>query len=437
MNAKQRLSSYLSRWVLLALGVVGLLGFGTFWCVVHLTGSDGVTAVDAADIASGCWSTSTGASLASPEVTLNGIAAHSPTDVWAVGTNTPPNSRSLTIIEHWDGHSWSQVASPSPGAFMNTLSAVAVVSANEAWAVGFYGQAGTDSKILILRWDGRSWIQVTSSSVDRTGQLAAVTAISANDVWAVGLHSSGQGEQTLALHWGGTSWTQVATPDAPAPGPNGVIDNSLQAVTGSAPDNVWAVGRAASGGMTAPLVIRWDGHIWTQVQLPNLGLSLDLRAVAVLGPDDVWATGGSFEHGTFAMHWDGRTWDTPPTPYPGDYPSSLNSLAPISPNDIWAVGTVGSSRLLVEHWDGRSWSIVPGTPNPRGALTGSVAAIPGSSSAPGGELWIAGSAIDQRTELRQALLVHRTAGPCGSPPPLPALAVSDACYSRGRDPPLG
>src|SRR5205085_4685762 len=125
-------------------------------------------------------------------------------------------------------------------------------------------------------------------------------------------------------------------------------------------------------------------------------------------PDNVWATGATFEHGTFAMHWDGRSWDTPPTPYPGDYPSTLSSLAAIAPNDIWAVGKVGSSRMLVEHWDGSAWSIVSGVPDARGALTGSIAAIPN------GDLWIAGSAIEQRTEQKQALLVHHTGTPCAS-----------------------
>src|SRR5207248_10152767 len=128
---------------------------------------------------------------------------------------------------------------------------------------------------------------------------------------------------------------------------------------------VWAVGR---GGLNGALVIRspegnpGDGHNWTRAQLPGgepwpkLDVSPNLPggepwlAVAVLGPDNVWATGATFEHGAFAMHWDGKSWDTPPTPYPGDYPSSLNSLAALSPNDIWAVGTVGSSRMLVERW---------------------------------------------------------------------------------------
>src|SRR6187397_3012783 len=45
---------------------------------------------------------------------LRGVAGTSAVDVWAVG-DSYDGARTNTLIEHWDGTSWVQVPSPSPG----------------------------------------------------------------------------------------------------------------------------------------------------------------------------------------------------------------------------------------------------------------------------------------------------------------------------------
>jgi hypothetical protein len=62
------------------------------------------------------------------------VAATSPTDAWAVGipyTNTGTKS----LIEHWDGTTWTRVPTPNPNSD-SYLSAVAATSPANAWAVG-------------------------------------------------------------------------------------------------------------------------------------------------------------------------------------------------------------------------------------------------------------------------------------------------------------
>ena len=67
---------------------------------------------------------------------LNGVAAVSTNDVWAVGINSGgEGSTAQTLIEHWNGKSWQVVSSPSP-ATDNSLNGVAAVSATNIWAVG-------------------------------------------------------------------------------------------------------------------------------------------------------------------------------------------------------------------------------------------------------------------------------------------------------------
>jgi hypothetical protein len=64
---------------------------------------------------------------------LDGVAAASQNDVWAVGNNV----KSSNLTEHWDGSQWSIVSSPNPGTDFNLLRAV-TASASNFWAVGNY-----------------------------------------------------------------------------------------------------------------------------------------------------------------------------------------------------------------------------------------------------------------------------------------------------------
>jgi hypothetical protein len=70
---------------------------------------------------------------------LNGVAAVSSTDVWAVGYSYDYyGGGSDSLIEHWDGTAWTTVPSPNPGTALNYLNGVAAVSSNDVWAVGYY-----------------------------------------------------------------------------------------------------------------------------------------------------------------------------------------------------------------------------------------------------------------------------------------------------------
>jgi hypothetical protein len=78
--------------------------------------------------------------VASPPVGSEGsliaVAALSAGDAWAVGQYEGPDSLQRTLIEHWNGSSWTQIPSPNSSQRFNTLSAVAVISPTDAWAVG-------------------------------------------------------------------------------------------------------------------------------------------------------------------------------------------------------------------------------------------------------------------------------------------------------------
>ncbi len=150
-----------------------------------------------------------------------------------------------TLIEHWDGSAWTIVASPnnvtSPTGLMedNYLYGVACGSASECWAVGYYDATtvtgASYAATLIERWDGNSWSIVPSSNTTLVPNsfLYAATCTSASDCWAVG---------NIITHWDGISWYPVPEPTFDD-GEGGQIPFTLYGVTCTSTAQCWAAGQ--------------------------------------------------------------------------------------------------------------------------------------------------------------------------------------------------
>ena len=151
--------------------------------------------------------------------------------------------------------------------------------------------------------------------------LNAIWGSARDDIWAVG-------EADVLLHFDGRDWMRAPPTGAPIP--------NFHAVHGTAHEDVWAVGRFGNA-------IHFDGTSWTRVET---GTEVHLYGVWGSAPDDYWAVGGL---GTF-LHYDGQRWsqvDVPGAP-------RMHGLWGRARDDIWAVG-VGDS---IYHYDGQSWSPV-------------------------------------------------------------------------------
>ncbi|HUZ54980.1 MAG TPA: hypothetical protein VMU94_20940 [Streptosporangiaceae bacterium] len=94
----------------------------------------------------------------------------------------------FALIEHWNGHAWSQVPAPVPAGSASYLFGVTTFSASSAAAVG-YSQSGTEST-LIEQWTGKKWVRVPVSFAPFGSTLdysfTAVAGTSCSDAWAVG-----------------------------------------------------------------------------------------------------------------------------------------------------------------------------------------------------------------------------------------------------------
>jgi hypothetical protein len=73
---------------------------------------------------------------------LHGVSCKSPTSCQAVG-----NAGTRTLVESWNGSTWSVAASPSPGTQITVLSGVSCTSAASCTAVGH-----RDSLSLVERY---------------------------------------------------------------------------------------------------------------------------------------------------------------------------------------------------------------------------------------------------------------------------------------------
>src|SRR5438874_6340062 len=194
---------------------------------------------------------------------LSAVAAVSANDVWAVGSSGSQRSGGQTVIEHWNGSSWSVVTSANPGSIYNTLYGVTAISATNVWAVGYYVNTTGVTQTLIEHWNGTSWSVVKSPSpATGNNELFSVSAASASSIWTVGFLTNNSSQtpidQTLIEHWNGASWSVVKSPNP------GSSSNHLNGVTAVSTRDVWAVGNGkTSNGKT--LIETWNGPRWSVV----------------------------------------------------------------------------------------------------------------------------------------------------------------------------
>jgi hypothetical protein len=111
-------------------------------------------------------------------------------DLWAVGAQASSGTTNNTLIEHYDGTSWSVVASPTPD-LTATLIGVRYAAANDVWAVGGsgYTSPGTNNELdhtVIEHWDGNTWRQVASPNFTNHENLFDVAIASPNLLLTVG-----------------------------------------------------------------------------------------------------------------------------------------------------------------------------------------------------------------------------------------------------------
>jgi hypothetical protein len=221
---------------------------------------------------------------------LSGASALSTSDVWAVGDQEGADGKFETLIEHFDGSKWSVVPSPDPGSTGNHLYGVKAVGPDDVWAVGQQLGSAWPDRSLVEHWNGTSWSVVPSAgNGSASGMLFSVTS-GDGGVWAVGeTDDQTAGARPLIQRLDGGSFVNV-----PVPASAGSIFTSLWGVAESH-DTVWAVGTFEDVTTTnnEPLILRGDGGSFSAVNGPNPsgGAGSDIIGGVVATGDTVWAVG--------------------------------------------------------------------------------------------------------------------------------------------------
>jgi hypothetical protein len=205
---------------------------------------------------------------------LQGAAGADASHVWAVGrvVNAGVNPATYrSLILRWNGSSWAQAAHPS-FARNHALRGVAAPAANDAWAVGTRQVASGGLVALVEHWDGTSWSTVASPNPNPNGlnELAGVAGVPSTPgtVWAVGSYSKPNanfGTLKLILRRSGGGWQAL-------PSPTFTPEDHLEAVDATGPADAWAVGWGSTspfGGTAVGIALRWNGSSWTSVPIPQ------------------------------------------------------------------------------------------------------------------------------------------------------------------------
>jgi len=360
------------------------------------------TGIVQAASASGCgpWIVVHNPKLLAVDANFYGVTAIASNDVWAVGYADPGVGPIPSLIEHWDGSTWSVVNNPNPGTIDDRFFGVRAMASNDVWAVGSQSNSVNTniSSTLVEHWNGSAWSVVHSPNVGSGANvLNGVTTLSATDAWAAGYWSNKGSTANFSLieHWDGVSWKVVKHPD-----PSTYEDRFFQVGATSAND-IWAVGNHYTNGSQGPvhtLIEHWDGTQWSVVKSVNVQSSDDnLSGVVALSTSDVWAVGqfsklgGAGNAQTLVEHWDGTQWSIVPSPNVS-FSLGLDDVAAVSATSIWAVGNAYNrnasvSRTVIEHWNGTSWSVV-NSPNPTAQSF-----LDGVTALPDGKVWAVGEVV--------------------------------------------
>jgi hypothetical protein len=300
------------------------------------------------------WTAIAPPNVGDQENTLFNVSVLPDGHAWAVGYYADQTFRIRTLAEYWDGSKWTVVPTANPGRARDVFFSVKAVGQNDVWAVG--GTEDTPDGVfhtLIEHWDGSSWSVVPSVDPGPNGnELFAVTASSPRNAWAVG-QQQGHGFPSLALveHWNGHAWHSARAPISSSM----TFDPYAAATLGR---RLLAAGDQENDSQPQS-TLSFTGH--RLIASDNVGAGENDFYALAASHDGAWAAGRTTDPATDLTSTlietlkEGR-WSVVPTPNPGGRGGSAGfggvSIAP--GGDSWAVGVYktssSSNRALIERY---------------------------------------------------------------------------------------
>ena len=290
---------------------------------------------------------------------LLGLSFDRPDDGWAVGFESPGGVTDVgtPLVAHWNGTRWtpSPVLAPFRAATVNgttevaysELTTVKAISPGDVWAGGWLfalNQPDAFDGSFLEHWNGSSW-KLVSFPGQAADELRSITAFGQHDVWATEDSSDGP----IPLHWNGRSWAESRYA---AHGNGGV---SIESLSGTSPDSIWATGRDELGVSAAgvpseiPYIEHWNGQAWSKTSIRDVdsveGPESVLASVTAVSASDAWAaglwngrSGAMYESNAYLLlHWNGRQWTVSKEPQ-SPLPYGLLAIGASSARNVWITG---------------------------------------------------------------------------------------------------
>ncbi|WLW55108.1 hypothetical protein [Streptomyces sp. YU58] len=236
---------------------------------------------------------------------------------------------------------------------------IAAAGRDEGWALRTEVPDDAPTEYVLLRRRGADWRQAEMPLRPLKDAVFAnvhLEASAPDNVWLFALQlGDGDYEEAAkptAVRWDGRAWRGTS------------VDFGVSDVVVLAADDVWV----APSDRAADL-LHWDGARWSEQDLPID----DVQALGGTGPDDVWAVGYTDDRPT-ALHFDGKKWRSLPTPpmsrpepSPENEDTALNDVIAVSPDEMWAFGyhrwtdarEQDHETSLALRWDGERWHRAP------------------------------------------------------------------------------
>jgi hypothetical protein len=334
---------------------------------------------------------------------LRDVAATGSSDAVAVGRRTIPVGTSAdgpAVVTRWDGRRWTvdrRYPTKSGPNVARNLFAVDALTSSNVWAVG-----STDFRPIAEHWDGKRWRGFPGLVNPEAGsEFLDVTIAAPSSVWAVANDLVVPPLSPVAQRWDGSRWERFVLPHP--------FDVFVQvtAVESLGPDDVWAVGHGRSGPTLdlLPIAWHWDGTAWSHVLMPRAGaVQITPTDLVAVSPTQLWMVGYKLvrldDPGNLPVvqRWDGTAWqevDGPAIP-PGVYPHAvLYAVAPDGQGGIWAAGTTLPELVepfpltsIFAHLQAGNWTVQIEPDAMQGEIHG-LTHIPGT-----GSLWAVGVTRD-------------------------------------------
>jgi hypothetical protein len=188
-------------------------------------------------------------------------------NVWLVGTreHSYPTGAFDSLVQRWDGVRWREV--PDDAANWGATH-VLVLGRDDVWVSALRGSG----RSVLEHWDGASWTvsQLPGSPAFHTNDMAGS---SPDDVWVAGVYGARRRASPGFLHWDGVAWRTAEPPPGPAAGQVWVV--RVAATYGG----LWAFGAWGRSSYSRRVVAFWDGSTWTAIPPPGRYVS-----DAIVGP---------------------------------------------------------------------------------------------------------------------------------------------------------